>query len=88
MSDIPVPSHVHYELLLQVLERQTTGALNAQNVSPKAREYLRDTVINLRKAFSLQKQAEELCRLQGVAVSYRWSIQEAEQPQIPSKTDD
>ncbi len=88
MSEIPVPSHVHYELLLQVLERQTTGAMSSQNVSPKTREYLREAVINLRKAFSLQKQAEELCRLQGIPVSYRWSVHEVEQPQIPSKTDD
>jgi len=88
VSDIPVPSHVHYELLLQVLERQTTAALSGQNVSPKTREYLRETVINLRKAFSLQKQAEELCRLQGIAVSYRWSVQEVEQPQIPLQADE
>lgn len=86
MSSLPVPSHIHYELLLQLLERQTLPALHNEMRQPHlaakmnvSREHLQAAIINLRKAFALQKQVEDLCEYHGIEVSYRWSLNESEQ---------
>ena len=86
MSSLPVPSHIHYELLLQLLERQTLPALHNEMKQPHmatkmnvSREHLQTAIINLRKAFALQKQVEDLCAYHGIQVSYRWSLSESEQ---------
>lgn len=86
MSSLPVPSHIHYELLLQLLERQTLPALHNELKQPHlatkmniSREHLQAAIINLRKAFALQKQVEDQCEYHGIHVSYRWSLSESEQ---------
>lgn len=86
MSSLPVPSHIHYELLLQLLERQTLPALHNEMTQPHlaaklnvSREHLQTAIINLRKAFALQKQVEDTCQYHGIQVSYRWSLSESEQ---------
>ncbi|PZU93715.1 MAG: hypothetical protein DCE90_16180 [Pseudanabaena sp.] len=86
MSSLPVPSHIHYELLLQLLERQTLPALHSEIKEPHlatkmnvSREHLQAAIINLRKAFALQKQVEDLCGYHGIEISYRWSLNESEQ---------
>lgn len=86
MSSLPVPSHIHYELLLQLLERQTLPALHSEMKQPHltaklnvSREHLQAAIINLRKAFALQKQIEDTCEYHGIKVSYRWSLSETEQ---------
>jgi len=86
VSSLPVPSHIHYELLLQLLERQTLPALQGEMKQPHltaklnlSREHLQAAIINLRKAFALQKQVEDICGYHGIDVSYRWSLSESEQ---------
>jgi len=86
VSSLPVPSHIHYELLLQLLERQTLPALHNEMMQPHlaaklnvSREHLQTAIINLRKAFALQKQVEDTCQYHGIQVSYRWSLSESEQ---------
>jgi len=86
VSSFPVPSHIHYELLLQLLERQTLPALHNEMKHPHlgtklnvSREHLQAAIINLRKAFALQKQVEDICEYHGIEVSYRWSLSETEQ---------
>jgi hypothetical protein len=86
VSSLPIPSHIHYELLLQLLERQTLPALRNEIKQPHlaikmnvSREHLQAAIINLRKAFALQKQVEDLCEYHGIQVSYRWSLSESEQ---------
>jgi hypothetical protein len=75
MEPIPLPSHIHYELLLQLLERQTMFAVNA-----KQREQVQQLIIALRKALSQQKHLEgELDRL-NIPIEYRWSLNSAEMP--------
>jgi Family of unknown function (DUF5340) len=71
---VPVPSHIHYELLLQLLERQTLPAIAPTNRLAKAQ--IQDTIIMLRKALALQKQFEDICEHQGINTSYRWSLNE------------
>ncbi|NEP20132.1 MAG: DUF5340 domain-containing protein, partial [Leptolyngbya sp. SIO4C1] len=55
---IPLPSHIHYELLLRLLERKT--ALAAHERSPQ-KEQVHELIITLRKALSQQKQLEDVC---------------------------
>lgn len=72
MKPIPLPSHVHYELLLQLLERQTLSAVNQH---PDRREQVYQLIITLRKAFAQQKQLEAHCQQTQVEIEYRWSLQ-------------
>ncbi|BAU15151.1 hypothetical protein LEP3755_57080 [Leptolyngbya sp. NIES-3755] len=75
MEPIPLPSHIHYELLLQLLERQTMFAVDA-----KHRDQVQQLIIALRKALSQQKHLEgELGRL-NISIEYRWSLNSVEMP--------
>ncbi len=71
MEPIPLPSPIHYELLLQILERQTMSAVS-QN--PALREQVNQLIITLRKAAAQQKHLEETCKLAQVEVESRWSL--------------
>ncbi|MBW4468209.1 MAG: DUF5340 domain-containing protein [Pegethrix bostrychoides GSE-TBD4-15B] len=77
MDPIPLPSHIHYELLLQLLERQTIHAIGRK--SPQ-QEQLHELISTLRKAFTQQKQLEESCERAHLAVDYRWSLNQRQQP--------
>jgi hypothetical protein len=71
MEPIPLPSPIHYELLLQMLEQQTMSAVS-QN--PALRDQVNQLIITLRKAAAQQKHIEETCKLAQVEVESRWSI--------------
>lgn len=71
MEPIPLPSYIHYELLLQMLERQTSFATN-QN--PMVREQVHQLIVTLRKALAQQKQLEQTCQRLNLPVEYRWSL--------------
>lgn len=71
MPPLPLPSHVHYELLLQLLEQQTAFAANQQ---PQVRGQVQQLIYSLRKALSQQKQIETTCEQLHIPVEYRWSI--------------
>jgi hypothetical protein len=71
MDRIPLPSHIHYELLLQLLERQTLFAVH-QN--PALREQVQQTIATLRKALAQQKQLEAACTQLNIPYEYRWSL--------------
>lgn len=83
MEPIPLPSPIHYELLLQLLERKTRFA-----VSPKSpqQEQVEQLIISLRKALALQKQLEASCYRSNLPVEYRWSLNEIN-PEPPEPTD-
>lgn len=70
-SSIPLPSHIHYELLLQLLERETMAAIY-QNPALKAEA--QDLIITLRKAMVQQRQLEDTCQQQQLPIEYRWSL--------------
>lgn len=70
---IPLPSHIHYELLLQILERQTHFAVG-QN-GPQ-REKVQELIATVRKALAIQKQLETSCEIDNLPVEYRWSLNE------------
>ena len=71
MEKIPLPSHVHYELLLKLLERQT---LSAVNQNPAIRQQTQQVIISLRKAFAQQKQLEDTCEQMKIPFEYYWSL--------------
>lgn len=68
---IPLPSHIHYELLLQLLERQTLFAVDPQ--SPQ-RAQVQELIVTLRKALSQQKYLEQTCQRADQSIEYRWSL--------------
>ncbi|OKH25262.1 hypothetical protein NIES593_05775 [Hydrococcus rivularis NIES-593] len=71
MEPLPLPSHIHYELLLQLLERQT---LFAANQNPVLRDQVQQLIATLRKAFAQQKQLEATCQQTYVSFEHRWSL--------------
>ncbi|MBD2041933.1 DUF5340 domain-containing protein [Microcoleus sp. FACHB-672] len=71
MEPIPLPSHIHYELLLQLLERQTMFAVGQK---PSQREQVHQLISTLRKALAQQKQLEDSCERANVPIEYRWSL--------------
>jgi len=71
MQTIPLPSPIHYELLLQLLEQQTMSAVS-QN--PTLREQVNQLIITLRKAAAQQKHLEESCQQSQIAIESRWSL--------------
>ena len=68
---IPLPSHIHYELLLQLLEQQTLFATYDQ---PQLKNEANELIITLRKALSKQRKLEEDCERLGLKIDYRWSL--------------
>lgn len=71
MEPLPLPSHIHYELLLQLLEQQTLP--NAYQ-NPALREQTQQLIITLRKALAQQKQIESMCDQNHCPIDYRWSL--------------
>lgn len=69
-SSIPLPSHIHYELLLQLLEQQTMASVYQ---TPQIRSQVQELIITLRKALSQQRQLEEMCRRLDIPLEYQWS---------------
>jgi uncharacterized membrane protein YccC len=74
MEPIPLPSYIHYELLLQLLERQTSFAVNQK---PAVREQVHQLISTLRKALAQQRQLEQACQRANLPVEYRWSLNSA-----------
>jgi hypothetical protein len=78
MKPVPLPSHIHYELLLQLLERQTVAATEHQSA---LKEQVQQLMISLRKAFAQQKQLEDFCRQNQVPCEHRWSLNSVAPPE-------
>ncbi|MFQ4142920.1 DUF5340 domain-containing protein [Chlorogloeopsis sp. ULAP02] len=71
MEQIPLPSPVHYELILQLLERQTMLAVSK---NPDLRHQVNQLIITLRKAAVQQKHLEQVCQGSSVPIDHRWSL--------------
>lgn len=71
---IPLPSHIHYELLLQLLEQQTMARVYT---SPELKRQTQELIITLRKALSQQRQLESTCAQSRQPVEYQWSTNQA-----------
>lgn len=71
MDRIKLPSLVHYELILQVLERQTIVAADRD---PIVRERVQQLIVTLRKALSQHKLLEDVCAHQQLEVEHVWGL--------------
>lgn len=71
MEQIPLPSPIHYEMLLQMLEKQTMSAVSHD---PNLRNQVNQLIITLRKAAVQQKHLEEICQVSSKCVDHRWSL--------------
>lgn len=81
MEPIPLPSPIHYELILQLLERQTMFAVSQK---PDLRNKTQQLIITLRKAVAQHRQLEESCQLANLPVEHRWSINHIKPESEPS----
>lgn len=81
MRLIPLPSLIHYELLLQLLERQTLPALDQQCPQYAQTQAI---IIHLRKALACQKYLEDSCATASMVVDHRWSLNHANLPKHES----
>lgn len=79
MDPIPLPSPIHYELILQLLERQTMQAVSN---NPDLRHQVNQLIISLRKAAAQQKHLEETCQSSSVRIDHRWSLNHLNTGQI------
>lgn len=71
MDRINLPSLVHYEIILQVLERQT---MMVADRDPIVRERVQQLIVTLRKALSQHKLLENVCTNQQMEVEHVWGI--------------
>lgn len=81
MPPIPLPSHIHYELLLQMLERQTLRTVRDKSA---LQEDVQQLIITLRKALSQQKRLEESCQRHNLSIDYRWSLNQSDSETPPA----
>lgn len=75
MEPIPVPSLIHYELLLQLLEKKTILAVGYKT---QQHQQVQQLIITLRKALALQKQFEESCKQAHLPIEPYWSLNETQ----------
>ncbi len=71
MKSLPLPSFVHYELLLQLLERKTLAMTYEE---PNLQQQVQQLIITLRKARAQQKQLEAICQQAHIPTEYYWSL--------------
>lgn len=77
---LPLPSHIHYELLLQLLEQQTMATAYK---TPHLCLQVQELIITLRKAMSQQRQLEETCKMAHLEVEYQWSTNQLTERFLP-----
>jgi hypothetical protein len=75
VNPIPIPSAIHYELPLQLLEQEAHFALVHHATQ---RQMVQELIATLRKALALQKRLEESCARDGLSVDHRWSLSHQE----------
>ncbi len=74
-----LPAPIHYELLMQILERYTQSTLDYH---PSQRQQLHDLLATLRKAALQQEYLEAECRRAGLSIEYRWSTHQSQSPTL------
>ena len=71
MKPLPLPSLVHYELLLQLLERKTLAMTYEE---PHLYKQVQQLIVTLRKARAQQKQLEAICEQTHTPIEHHWSL--------------
>ena len=71
---IPLPSPIHYELVLQLLEQQTLPTVRQD---PLLLDRVNQLIISLRKAAAQQKQLEATCQQAHLDYEFHWSLNQS-----------
>jgi hypothetical protein len=71
MERIKLPSLIHYELILQVLERQSIVDADRD---PIVRERVQASIVMLRKALAQHKLLEDTCQQRQMEVEHVWAL--------------
>jgi len=79
---IPLPSPIHYELVLQLLEQQTLPIVRQD---PLLSEQVKQLIISLRKAAAQQKQLEASCQQAHVDYEFRWSLNQSKSEMVATE---
>jgi hypothetical protein len=72
VSKIQLPSLIHYELVLQILEKQTLPDSDAQDIH--IRQQAQQLVVTMRKAISQQRMLEEDCLRRQLEIEHHWGL--------------
>jgi hypothetical protein len=72
VSKIQLPSLIHYELVLQILEKQTLP--NSDYQDPQVRQQVQQLIVTMRKAISQQRLLEEDCLRRQLEVEHHWGL--------------
>jgi Family of unknown function (DUF5340) len=72
VSKIQLPSLIHYELVLQILEKQTLPDSDGQDLY--IRQQAQQLVITMRKAISQQRKLEEDCLRRQLEIEHQWGL--------------
>jgi Family of unknown function (DUF5340) len=72
VSKIQLPSLIHYELVLQILEKQTLP--NSDDQDPQVRQQVQQLIVTMRKAISQQRLLEEDCLRRKIEVEHHWGL--------------
>ncbi len=72
MTTMQMPSLIHYELILQILEKQTL--LDADDQDPLLRQQVQQLIVTMRKAISQQRLLAEDCIRRQIEVEHRWGL--------------
>jgi Family of unknown function (DUF5340) len=72
VSKIQLPSLIHYELVLQILEKQTLPDSDDQD--PQVRQQVQQLIVTMRKAISQQRLLEEDCLRRQLEVEHHWGL--------------
>jgi hypothetical protein len=67
-----MPSLIHYELILQLLEKQTL--LDADEQDPAIQQQVQQLIVTMRKAISQQRLLEEHCVRRNIEVEHLWGL--------------
>jgi Family of unknown function (DUF5340) len=67
-----MPSLIHYELILQILEKQTL--LDSDDQDPQLRQQVQQLIVTMRKAIAQQRLLEEDCIRRQIEVEHRWGL--------------
>ncbi len=81
MKSLPLPSLIHYELLLQLLERKSLRIAYEQ---PALQKQVQQLIITLRKARAQQKQLEAICEQIHIPFEHYWSLNSIDNPLNPT----
>jgi Family of unknown function (DUF5340) len=72
VNKLQLPSLIHYELVLQILEKQTLPGSDDQD--PVVRQQVQQLIVTMRKAISQQRILAEECDRRRIEVEQTWGL--------------